>query len=285
MRIDWVKSIPFLLMHLAAFSVLLVPFEWKWVGCLAFSYYLRMFGVTAGFHRYFSHRSYKLGRAAQFAMAWMGTMAMQKGVLWWAANHRLHHRHSDQPEDIHSPLQRGFWWSHVGWILVRDHEATRWDQIQDLSKFPELRWLNRWHLVPPLAFAAVLYAAGGFAALAWGFFLGTVVLWHGTFTVNSLAHVFGSRRYVTTDTSRNNAWLVPLTLGEGWHNNHHAWMSSARQGFFWWEIDPSYLILKALSWAGVVRDLRDPPLAQLEARRVDRAPAEDHSFARARAQG
>jgi stearoyl-CoA desaturase (delta-9 desaturase) len=272
MRIDWWRSLPFLLMHVAALSVLAVPFAWKWVALCLATYYLRMFGITAGFHRYFSHRTYKLGRVGQFVMGWIGAMSVQKGPLWWAANHRLHHKHSDQPEDIHSPLQKGFWWSHVGWILAREYEPTRWEQIPDLAKYPELRWLNRWHLVPGIAMAAALYALGGFGALAWGFFLSTVLLWHGTFTINSLAHVFGSRRYETTDTSRNNPWLVPVTLGEGWHNNHHAYMSSTRQGFFWWEIDPSYLVLKTLSWAGVTRDLREPPLALLEAKRV-RAPA------------
>jgi stearoyl-CoA desaturase (delta-9 desaturase) len=193
-------------------------------------------------------------------------MSVQKGVLWWAANHRLHHRHSDQPLDIHSPLQHGFWWSHVGWILSGAHEKTEWNQIQDLAKYPELKWLNQYHLVPGISYAIALFICGGWGALVWGFFASTVLLWHGTFTINSLSHVFGSIRYQTTDTSRNNFWLSLITLGEGWHNNHHCYMSSTNQGFFWWELDGSYYALKILSWCGIVRDLRKPPLKLLEAK-------------------
>jgi stearoyl-CoA desaturase (Delta-9 desaturase) len=265
-RIKWLKSTPFLLMHLTVFAAFLVPFRWEWVGLCVASYYLRMFAITAGYHRYFSHRSYKMNRVAQFIMAFLGGTALQKGALWWAANHRLHHKNSDQPSDIHSPVQHGFWWSHVGWIMSDLHEETHWNQIQDLAKYPELRWLNHYHVVPGIIYALALFAVGGWGALIWGFFISTVLLWHGTFTINSLSHVFGSVRYKTTDTSRNNFWLALVTLGEGWHNNHHCYMSSTRQGFFWWEIDGSYYALKALSWFGIVRDLRNPPLKLLESK-------------------
>jgi len=222
-------------------------------------YWLCMFGITAGYHRYFAHRSFKTGRVFQFVLALLGTLSVQKGVLWWAANHRVHHRFSDQEGDVHSPVQRGLWWSHVGWILVEDHEATLVDRIPDMAGYPELRWLNEHFLVPPVAMAVALLLTGGLTWLVWGFFVCITLVWHSTFAINSIAHTFGSRRYATADQSRNNFWLALLTMGEGWHNNHHRYMSSVRQGFFWWEIDASYYVLVALSWLGVVWDLRQPP--------------------------
>ena len=262
------KALPFWLMHVAALGVFFVPFRWHYVALLVGSYYLRMFAITAGFHRYFSHRTYKMNRIPQFLMALLGTMSVQKGVLAWSATHRLHHKHSDQPDDVHSPVQHGFWYSHVGWIVGPDHDETRWDQIPDLAQYPELVWLNRHFILPVVAYAVPFYLLGGWGALLWGFVLSTVVLWHGTFTINSLSHVYGRRRYFTSDTSRNNGLLAVLTMGEGWHNNHHCYMSSANQGFFWWEWDPSYYILRALSWVGITRDLRLPPLDVLEAKRL-----------------
>jgi len=270
-KIHWVSSIPFFLMHIAVVAAFFLPFSWGLVGLCIVGYYVRMFAITAGYHRYFSHRSYKMSRISQFLMAWVGTMSFQKGVLWWAANHRLHHKYSDTPKDIHSPLQKGFWWSHVGWILAKDYDETRWDQIPDLAKYPELQWLNKYHLIPGILYAIALFAIGGLPVMVWGFVISTVLLWHGTFTINSLSHVYGTRRYETTDTSRNNPLLAILTLGEGWHNNHHCYMSSANQGFFWWEIDGSYYALKALSWLGITWDLRKPPLELLEAKRLDRS--------------
>lgn len=222
-------------------------------------YTLRMFGITAGYHRYFSHRSYRMARVPQFIMAFIGSTSVQKGVLWWAAHHRIHHRYSDEPRDPHSPKQTGFFWSHMGWILSILHDETHWDQIQDLAKYPELKWLNRYHVLPAILLAIAVYAIGGANALFWGMGVGTVLLWHGTFTINSLAHVWGKRRFQTRDTSRNNFILAVITLGEGWHNNHHHYMSSANQGFYWWELDVSYYLLKALSYFGITRDLRKPP--------------------------
>ncbi len=267
-KISWLKSIPFFLMHVAILTAFWVPFRWELVALCLSSYYLRMFGITAGYHRYFSHRSYKMSRLGQFVMAWLGSTSAQKGVLWWAANHRHHHRYSDQPTDLHSPLQQGFWWSHVGWILSDQHDAVLWDQIQDFSAYPELKWINRFHLIPAILYAVGFFLLGGWSALIWGFVISTVLLWHGTFTINSLSHVFGTARYQTSDTSKNNFWLALITLGEGWHNNHHCYMSSTNQGFFWWEIDVSYWVLQALSWLGITRDLRKPPLKLLEAKRV-----------------
>jgi stearoyl-CoA desaturase (delta-9 desaturase) len=263
-KLDPVTSIPFVFVHLAALGAFFVGFHWYLPVIALGFYYLRMFGITAGYHRYFAHRSYKTSRAFQFVLALLGSLSTQKGPLWWAAHHRDHHKFSDQPEDIHSPVQRGFWWSHVGWILCPKYDQTKFDRIRDFAKYPELRWLNKYHLVPPVAFATLLFLIGGAPLLVWGYFVSTTLLWHGTFTINSLSHVFGSRRYWTTDDSRNNFLLAMITMGEGWHNNHHHYMSTANQGFFWWEIDLSYYLLETLSWFGLVWDLRKPPRHVLE---------------------
>jgi stearoyl-CoA desaturase (delta-9 desaturase) len=261
--ISLVKATPFLIIHLASLLVFFVEFRWIHVLlCLAL-YCLGMFFVTAGYHRYFSHRSFKTSRVFQFILAFLAMTSSQKGVLWWAAHHRHHHRFSDTEDDLHSPTKFGFWWAHVGWILSDRYQQTEVDLIRDFYKFPELRWLNRWWMVPPAALAFALFFVGGWGAVAWGFFLRTVLLWHGSFTVNSLAHLIGRRRYPTTDTSRNSWFLALLTLGEGWHNNHHHYMAAARQGFFWWEYDPTYYGLKVLSWLRIVWDLRSVPPAIL----------------------
>lgn len=253
------KTLPFWAVHLACLAVFWIEFRWSYVAlCLAL-YFSRMFFVTAGYHRYFSHRAFKTSRAFQFLLAYAAMTSAQKGVLWWAAHHRHHHRYADTDQDLHSPGLRGFWWSHVGWILSNRYNRTEVEQIRDFYKFPELRWLNRWFLVPPLTLAVALFLAGGWGWLVWGFFVSTVLLWHGSFLVNSLAHVFGRRRYPTPDDSRNSFLMALLTLGEGWHNNHHHYMASARQGFFWWEIDVTYYLLKLLAWCGLVWELREPP--------------------------
>jgi stearoyl-CoA desaturase (delta-9 desaturase) len=257
---NWTRSIPFLGVHGAAVAgVALLGWSWAGLGLALALYYLRMFFVTAGYHRYFSHRSFKTGRLMQFLLALGGTSSAQKGVLWWASCHRVHHTFTDRLGDPHSPKLRGLWWSHVGWILSDDFKETDWKRIQDFARYPELRWLNRHYLLPPVALAALLLVVGGAWALLWGFFVSTVLLWHGTFLVNSLAHLMGRRRYETRDDSRNNLLVALLAMGEGWHNNHHHYSASARQGFFWWELDPSYYLLRLLSWLGLVWDLREPP--------------------------
>lgn len=251
----------------AAFvTVHLVPIAALWTGVTATSlwlalglYVLRMFGVTAGYHRYFSHRSFKTSRAGQFLLAVLAMSSAQKSVLWWAALHRHHHRHSDQEDDVHSPLHRGFLYSHVLWIFDHKHAETRLDEVPDLAKYPELRALHRFELLPAAALAVLCYVIDGWAGVVVGFFGGTVLLYHGTFFINSLAHVHGSQRYITGDTSRNNWWLALITLGEGWHNNHHAYQRSTRQGFRWYEVDLTYYVLKAMSWLGLVWDLGEPP--------------------------
>ena len=222
-------------------------------------YFLRMFAITAGYHRYFAHRAYRTSRAGQLFLAILGTTATQKGPLWWASTHRVHHRYSDTARDVHSPAQRGFLWSHAGWWLSNEHVETRLDLIPDFAGYPELRWVERWNVLGPLGLIALLLAVGGFDAFLWGYVVSTCFLLHGTFTINSLSHVFGSRRYATTDTSKNNALIAVLTMGEGWHNNHHHYMNSANQGFFWWEVDVSFYLLKALEKLGLVWDVRSAP--------------------------
>jgi stearoyl-CoA desaturase (delta-9 desaturase) len=268
-RIAWLKASPFFAIQLAA-VLGIVWFGWSWSGALLAIalYYLRMFGVTGAYHRYFSHRTYRTSRAFQLMLAVLAMTSVQKGVLWWASHHRTHHRNSDQPSDVHSVLQDGFWWSHVGWIVSRKYDSTDLSKVRDLARFPELRFLDRFHVLVPIAYATSLYLLGGSWALFWGFFVSTTLLWHGTFTINSLTHVFGSQRYVTTDNSRNHLLLALITMGEGWHNNHHYYQRSVNQGFFWWEIDLTFYVLRVLSWFGLVWDLHTPPPHVLESNRI-----------------
>ncbi len=271
-QIHWVRSIPFFLFHVVAVAgAIWVGFSWKLLLLAVLFYYIRMFGVTAGYHRYFSHRAYRTGRVFQFLLAFLAQTSAQKGVLWWASHHRLHHKRSDLPGDVHSVKLDGFVWAHVGWILSKEHEETDMTRVQDLAKYPELVWLNKHYLVPPTLLAVAMFLIGGAPALMWGFFVSTVLCWHGTFTINSLTHVFGKRRYATTDDSKNHWLLSIVTMGEGWHNNHHHYQRSANQGFFWWEWDPTYYILWALSKVGVVRDLHTPPARVLMDKRLDLA--------------
>ncbi len=262
-RIDWLHSIPMILVHLAPLLAFWTgTHAIDWIMCFVL-YFARMFFLTAGFHRYFAHRSYKLGRVMQFVMAFGGGTCAQKGVLWWAAHHRDHHAHSDTELDVHSPI-RGIWWSHALWFLSGAHKETKFDRVEDLATYPELRWLNRWWIVPPTMLGLACLIFGGTSMLLIGFVLSTVFLYHGTFTINSLAHIWGSRRYDTADDSRNNPALAIITMGEGWHNNHHHAQWSARQGHRWWEIDMSWYILKVLSWIRLVRKLKPPSPKILE---------------------
>ena len=271
-RTDWVSAIPFILAHLAPLGALFVTVTWQdWVLC-GVLYGFRMFCITAGYHRYFAHRTYKMGRVPQFLMAFGGTMAVQKGPLWWAGNHRIHHRYTDLDGDVHSPRE-GFWWSHVGWILSTKWKATDHDRIKDFAAYPELRWLEKYNWVGPWSLAIATLVFFGWGGLFIGFFLSTVLLWHGTFLVNSMAHIMGRRRYATPDTSRNSFVIAVITGGEGWHNNHHYLPSSVRQGFRWWEWDPTWYVLKGLAAIHVVRDLRNPP-----ARLLDQARVRDGAF-------
>ncbi|WP_370292826.1 acyl-CoA desaturase [Thalassolituus sp.] len=274
---NWVRVVPFILLHLACAGVLITGTSTTAVVvCLAL-FWVRMFAITAFYHRYFAHRSYKTNRFWQFIFALLGNMSAQRGPLWWAAHHRAHHQHSDTEEDLHSPVQRGFWWSHMGWFTCDASFRTQLHRIKDFARFPELRFLDRYDSFAPLLLIVLLFVSGealaawapqletsGLQLVVWGFVISTVFLFHATVTINSLGHIWGSRRFNTKDHSRNNALLALLTLGEGWHNNHHRWAVSARQGFYWWEIDISYMVLKAMSWVGIVYDLSPVPRHVLE---------------------
>jgi stearoyl-CoA desaturase (delta-9 desaturase) len=253
---QWGAVLPFLAIHLACLGVFLIPFHWNYLLWALGFYLVRMFGVTAGYHRYFSHRTFKLNRAAQFALAFLAETSAQKGVLWWAAHHRVHHATSDSEHDIHSPEQRGIWWAHVGWVLSNDYDEYDPKLIQDFSKFPELRFLDKYFLLPPIVLGAAVLWLGGLNIFMWGFVVSTVMLFHGTFAINSIAHIWGTRRFDTPDHSRNNFLLALVTLGEGWHNNHHQFMYACRQGLRWWEIDITYYVLRTLQTLRIVKNIR-----------------------------
>lgn len=251
----WINSAFFWGFHLACLVLLFLHpglNDFIWILGL---YFFRMFFITAGYHRYFSHRAYSTSRTFQFLLAFFAMTSSQKGVLWWASNHRHHHRNSDQEQDLHSPKD-GFFWSHCGWFLSERFEETDLEEIRDFAKYPELVWLDRYWQVPMAAFSFVLYLIGGWRLFYLGVFPSTVLLWHGTFTINSLSHVWGTRRFETTDTSRNNGILAAITLGEGWHNNHHRHPSSTRNGLRWWEWDATYYTLRALKTFGIVWGFR-----------------------------
>ena len=253
------RVLPFITVHLVCLAIFWVdvqPIDWIICGAL---YVIRMFGITAGFHRYFSHRSFKTSRGFQFFLAFLGQSSAQRGVLWWAAKHRYHHKYSDTEHDVHSPVQHGFWYSHVLWIFSKRGRITDYRLIKDFQKYPELVWLDKWDRIPPVLLGVLVWAIAGWSGLVVGFFVSTVLLFHGTFTINSLSHVIGKQPYVTGDDSRNNWLLAIITLGEGWHNNHHHFPSATPQGFRWWQIDITYYILKILSIFRVVWDLRLPP--------------------------
>ena len=284
-RIDWLRVVPFILMHVACLAVFLVGWSPVAVAMAVAMYAVRMLAITGFYHRYFSHKAFKTSRTVQFLFAVIGASSVQRGPLWWAAHHRHHHAHSDRPDDSHSPKQHGFWHSHVTWFLNRKNYRTKSELIGDLQRFPELRFLDRYDMLVPTLLAFAMLGLGtllerhapglgtdGWQMLVWGFVISTVVLYHATFTVNSLAHSFGRRRYATRDDSRNNVWLALLTFGEGWHNNHHHYPGSARQGFYWWEVDVTWYFLRTLQALGLIWDVRGVPPRIRATRRVA-APA------------
>ena len=271
-RIVWGRTITFIALQLACLGVIWTGWSWFAVSSAVFLYFFRMFAVTGFYHRYFSHRTFSTSRAWQFVLALWGATCVQKGALWWAYTHRHHHQHSDDEHDKHSPRQRGFLWSHVGWILSARNFPTDYSKVKDLAKYPELVFLNRFDTLVPILFAVLLFILGavlervapglgtnGPQMLVWGFFISTTALFHGTSCINSMAHIWGRRRYETGDDSRNSFLLSLITLGEGWHNNHHRHMGCTRQGFYWWEIDITYYLLRAMSWTGLIWDLRPVP--------------------------
>jgi stearoyl-CoA desaturase (delta-9 desaturase) len=276
-RVDWVRCIPFIVLHAGCLGVIWVGGSWFTVAVAVALYFFRMFAVTGIYHRYFSHKTYNTSRVGQFFLALWGATTVQRGGLWWAYHHRHHHQHSDEPEDAHSPHVHGFWWSHIGWITSRRNFPTDYSKVKDLAKFPELVWLNRFDTVVPALFAVAMFALGswlethapslhtsGAQLLVWGFFISTTALFHGTSCINSMAHLMGRRRFNTTDDSRNSFILAIICLGEGWHNNHHRYQSATRNGFYWWEIDPTYYGLKMLSWTGLIWGLKPVPQSVLD---------------------
>ena len=271
-KVDWLRILPLLFLHVMCLGVLWVGWSWTAVCVAALLYLVRMFAITGFYHRYFSHKAFKTSRFWQFIFAVMGNASVQRGPIWWAAHHRHHHRYTDQVEDVHSPSQHGFWWSHIGWLTSKANFPTNYKYVAEWAQYPELRWLNRFDTLIPILLALLLFIFGallerfapnlgtnGLQMVVWGFFISTTVLLHATLTINSLDHMFGSRRYNTPDTSRNNVLLALITLGEGWHNNHHHYAVSARQGFFWWEIDITYHVLALMARLGIVSDLRPVP--------------------------
>jgi stearoyl-CoA desaturase (delta-9 desaturase) len=282
-RIDWVRCLPFIGLHVACLTVFLVGWSWVAVGVALGLYIIRMFAITGFYHRYFSHRTFRTSRPTQLLMAILGASAVQRGPMWWAAHHRHHHKHSDDPDDIHSPEQHGFWMAHMGWFMTDAGFGTNERLVRDWAKFPELKFLDRFDMLVPAVLAVACFGLGvlletvapglgtsGWQMFVWGFLISTVACYHGTYTINSLAHTWGRRRYATDDDSRNNFILAIITLGEGWHNNHHHYPAAARQGFFWWEIDPTYYGLKVMQWLGLIWDLNAVPQRALERNRIDR---------------
>ncbi len=280
-KVDWWRVVPFILLHLSVISLIWVGTSWFAVWFCIALYAIRMFAITAFYHRYFAHKTYHTSRAVQFIFALLASSAVQRGPLWWASHHRHHHIHSDEASDPHSPVQHGFLWSHLGWFLSKANFATQYERVKELTKFPELRFLDRFDIIVPIVFAVCIFILGdllasyipqlhtqGWQLLVWGFVISTIALYHGTFMVNSLAHVWGKRRYATKDQSRNNLWIALITLGEGWHNNHHHYPGSASQGFYWWEIDMTYYGLKLMAATGLIWDLRKVPVNIREARKI-----------------
>lgn len=255
--------IPFILVHAGCLAAIWTGITWQAIILCFTLYWLRMFAITAGYHRYFAHRTYATSRVAQFILAFLAQSSAQKSVLWWSATHRHHHLHSDTHQDVHSPRHKGFIYSHVGWMFSPKHDQTDLVKVADWARYPELMWLHKYEAVPAISVGLLCFLIAGWSGLVVGFFWSTVLLFHAVFCINSLAHVHGKARYVTADDSRNNWLLAFFTMGEGWHNNHHAYQSSVRQGFKWWEIDATYYVLKLVAWVGIIWDLKMPPRSVL----------------------
>ena len=268
-EIDWGRVIPYIIIHLSIFSVFFVGISSTAFVVFIMMFAIRMFAITGFYHRYFSHKTFKTSRLMQFIFAVIGASAVQRGPIWWAAHHREHHMHSDTIHDKHSPKAHSFFWSHTGWFLTKANFLTHTKMVKELSRYPELRLIDRFDIVIPILTCIILYGAGewllafypdlntnGLQLVSWGFILSTVVLYHSTFLVNSVAHLWGTRRYDTDDSSRNNFLIALLTFGEGWHNNHHHFPGSAKQGFYWWEVDLTYYLLKMMSLFGFIWDIR-----------------------------
>ena len=269
-------AVVFWTVQASAAAVLFVPFEWSLVGLWAASHFIRAIGLTLAFHRYYAHRAFQMNRVARFVWTFIGTAAMQKGPLWWAGHHVNHHRFADREGDPHSPLVSGLYYAHVGWFLNdARHERLEASNpvVRDFSRAPEIVFLDRFFFLPPLMLAVTMYLVGGFPWLVWGFCLPTVTLAHATFAINTVNHMFGSRRFDTIDESRNNVVTAIFAAGEGWHNNHHRYQRAARNGFYWWEVDPTWYMIRLMVAVGLAWDAHPVPEriyheARVRARRV-----------------
>ncbi len=263
---------PLILVHLALFTLPVVPPTFAAVMVLLVVTRVAGHGVTVGFHRGLAHHSYRTSRWFRFVLAAAGCTALQNGPLWWVLHHRRHHAHSDVPGDVHSPVVDSFWHAHVGWLFTADRTRPDFSTVRDLARYPELVWLDRLWMLPGAAAAGLSYLAAGWAGVVWGFALGTVLVFQVTFAVNSIGHRWGARRFATREGSRNNFVLGILALGDGWHNNHHRAPRSARHGLAWYEHDMGYQIIRLFRVCGLVWDVRQPPAEVLAAARTPAAP-------------
>lgn len=271
-RFDWVNVVYFGIIHAIALTA---PwhFTWTGLGVLLFFYWLGASpGVCLGYHRLLTHRSVKVGKPLEYLLTVCGMLSSEGGAISWVSMHRLHHTLSDRPgRDLHTPKD-GFWWSHIGWILCQidgDRRTMERKQAPELVADPVHRWMNQWHVVPNVLVGLGLYAWGGWSLVVWGVFLRIVVTVHATWLVNSAAHTWGYRTYDTPEGSTNLWWVGLVAWGEGWHNNHHAFQRSARHGLEWWEVDATWLLIRALAAVGLVRDVQLLP-AGAERFRLDR---------------
>ena len=272
----------FWLVQVSALLVFAVPFAWGYVALWAVSHFARAVGLTLAFHRYYAHRAFQMNRAARFIWTFAGVAAMQKGPLWWAGHHVYHHKFADRDGDPHSPKVSGFYYAHIGWFL-NDQKYKKIDPsnpvVRDFSKYPDVRLLDEYYFLPPLLLGLAMYAIGGFPWVVWGFCLPTMTLAHATFAINTVNHLYGSRRFETRDESRNNAITALFAAGEGWHNNHHRYQRAARNGFYWWEIDITYYVILAMQAVGLAWDVQRVPdriyREAREGRAVLPAPEED----------
>ncbi len=241
-------------------------------------YLFAMMGISIAYHRYFAHKAFKTSRAFQFVLGVWGSLAVEKGPLWWASAHRHHHRYSDTANDIHSPLHRGYLFAHSGWFLDRRIRHADFALCPEFARYRELVWLDRWNWIPVTVYAGLLYFAFGLVGLVWGFFVATVAVWHMTHLVGSILHgPIGYRRFATPDNSRNSLLLALPLLGEGFHNNHHCFPYSARCGLAWWEVDINWWVIRALAAAGLVWSVRVPPGAVLARSPVNSRTARAHA--------
>ena len=269
-----VQATIFWVVQASALLVFAVPFRWAFLGLWAASHFLRAIGLTLVFHRYLAHRAFRMNRVARFVWTFIGTAAMQKGPLWWAGHHVNHHRFADREGDPHSPMISGFYYAHVGWFLhdtKHDRVEATNPVIRDFSTVPEIAWLDRYFFLPPAALAATLFLAGGWPWLVYGFCLPTMTLAHATFAINTVNHMFGSRRFDTLDESRNNPLTAFFAVGEGWHNNHHRYQRAARNGFYWWEFDPTWYTIRAMAAVGLGGDIQPVPERIYEEARLVKA--------------